>query len=45
MGGMYTYVFVCVLRCIIIVLNVEAKTDLFFAGTIHSRNNDKEGEE
>ena len=45
MGGMYTYVFVCVLTCIIIVLNVEAKIDPFFTGTIRSRNNDKEGEE
>ena len=42
---MYTYVFVCVLTCIIIILNVNAKTDPFLAGTTCSRNNDEEGEE
>ena len=45
MGGMYTYVFVCVFTCIIILLNVDAKTDPFFVGMTHSRNNDEEGEE
>ena len=42
---MYTYVFVCMLILIIIGLNMNAKIDIFFAGTIYYRNHDEEGEE